>query len=64
VTSAKHDWLEAFVRDRGGVAGAVNVLAETGELHLAAAMNIPDEVQEVVRRIPKGKGIARSPQVA
>lgn len=55
---SRQTWLEAFVRDHGGVAGTVHVLSETGELHLAAALNIPEKVQDVVRRIPKGKGMA------
>jgi hypothetical protein len=57
-TGSEQGWLEEFVRDRGGVAGTVHVLSETGELHLAAALNIPDKVQEIVRRIPRGKGMA------
>ena len=52
------DWLQAFLRDHGGVAGTVHVLAEAGDLELAAAVNIPGKVQEIVRRIPKGKGMA------
>jgi L-methionine (R)-S-oxide reductase len=51
-------WLEAFVRDHGGVAGTVHVRFDGGDLELAAALNIPEKVQEIVRRIPKGKGMA------
>jgi L-methionine (R)-S-oxide reductase len=57
-TGSTQAWLEEFVRDHGGVAGTVHVLSETGELHLAAALKIPEKVQEIVRRIPKGKGKA------
>jgi L-methionine (R)-S-oxide reductase len=57
-TGSRQRWLEAFVRDHGGVAGTVHVLSEAGELQLAAALNIPDKVQEIVRRIPRGKGMA------
>jgi L-methionine (R)-S-oxide reductase len=53
-----HDWLQAFLRDHGGVAGTVHVLSEADDLELAAAVNIPGKVQEIVRRIPKGKGMA------
>jgi L-methionine (R)-S-oxide reductase len=50
-------WLEAFVRDHGGVAGTVHVLS--GDvLELAAAVHIPEKVQRIVERIPKGKGMA------
>jgi hypothetical protein len=46
-TDSKQAWLEGLVRDQGGVAGTLHVLSETGELHLAAALNIPEKVQEM-----------------
>lgn len=55
-------WLEAFIRNHGGVAGTVHrTAAEGGDadvLHLAAAVNIPPKVQDVTRVIPRGKGMA------
>ena len=52
------EWLETFLRDHDGVAGTVHVLSGEGVLELAAAVRIPEKVQEIVRRIPKGKGMA------
>jgi len=52
------EWLETFLRDHDGVAGTVHVLSGEGALELAAAVRIPEKVQEIVRRIPKGKGMA------
>lgn len=40
------------------MAGTVHVRCGGGDLELAAALNIPEKVQEIVRRIPKGKGMA------
>jgi hypothetical protein len=51
-------WLEAFIRDHGGVAGTVHERVDDATLALTAAVNIPPPVQEIVRRIPKGKGMA------
>lgn len=51
-------WLEAYLRDHDGIAGTVHVLSAEGVLQLAAAVRIPEKVQEIVRRIPKGKGMA------
>lgn len=51
-------WLESFVREQGGVAGTVHVREPGSDLELAAALNIPAQVQEVVRSIPLGKGMA------
>ncbi|HEV7502648.1 MAG TPA: GAF domain-containing protein [Vicinamibacteria bacterium] len=51
-------WLERFLRDHGGVAGTVHVRPPDGDLSLAAAVNIPPPVQEIVRHIPIGKGMA------
>ena len=51
-------WLEAFVRDQGGVAGTVHQRIDAETLVLAASVNIPPPVQQIVGRIPKGKGMA------
>lgn len=51
-------WLEAFLSAHEGVAGTVHVRPAGGDLELAAAVNIPEAVQEIVRRIPRGKGMA------
>ena len=51
-------WLEKFIRDNDGVAGTVHQRLDADNLSLAAAVNIPPPVQEIVRRIPKGKGMA------
>ena len=51
-------WLEAFLQDHGGVAGTVHVRPPDGDLELAAAVNIPQVVRDIVRRIPQGKGMA------
>ncbi len=51
-------WLASFVRDHGGVAGTVHVREAGSDLQLGAALNIPEKVQEIVRTIPIGKGMA------
>ena len=51
-------WLEAFIRDNDGIAGTVHQRVDADNLALAAAVNIPPPVQEIVKRIPKGKGMA------
>src|SRR4030095_7013482 len=56
--STTQSWLEQFIRDHGGVAGTVHQRVDADNLALAAAVNIPPPVQEIVRRIPKGKGMA------
>jgi len=50
-------WLQEFVRGNGGAAGTVHRV-EGGELVLDAAFNIPEPVQRVTARIPRGKGMA------
>jgi hypothetical protein len=50
-------WLRSFVQRNGGVAGTVH-LRDSGDLGLKAAVNIPPKVVEIVRSIPKGKGMA------
>jgi L-methionine (R)-S-oxide reductase len=55
--SSVQTWLENFVREQGGAAGTVH-LYEPGGLRLAAAVNIPPKVQEIVAWVPSGKGMA------
>ena len=54
---ALQSWLAGFISEAGGVAGTVH-LHEQGGLRLAAAVNIPTKVQEVVAWVPSGKGMA------
>lgn len=50
-------WLEAFLAQRGGVAGSIH--RRRGEqLELAAHVRLPPPVVEKTRYIPKGKGMA------
>lgn len=55
-------WLEQFLATQGGVAGTVHY-EEGGDLVLAAAHNIPPEVQRVVAHVRRGKGMAGKAQV-
>jgi hypothetical protein len=57
-TDAAQPWLEAFLREHGGVAGTVHRATPDGALALAAAVNIPPPVREIVRVVPRGKGMA------
>jgi len=50
-------WLETFLAQYQGAAGTVH-LFENGGLRLAAAINIPPQVQQVVAWVPNGKGMA------
>jgi L-methionine (R)-S-oxide reductase len=50
-------WLEAFLAQRGGVAGSVHCLRGQ-QLELAAHVRLPPPVVEKTRQIPKGKGMA------
>jgi hypothetical protein len=50
-------WLRGFITRNGGVAGTIH-LRDSGDLALKAAVNIPPKVAEIVRTIPKGKGMA------
>jgi hypothetical protein len=50
-------WLATFLKDAGSVAGTVH-LHQDGGLRLAAAVNIPPKVQEIVAWVPNGKGMA------
>jgi hypothetical protein len=51
-------WLEKFLADHDGVAGTAHRCTTDDELELIAAVNIPPPVQELVRRVPRGKGMA------
>jgi L-methionine (R)-S-oxide reductase len=53
----KQEALAAWIRDAGGVAGTLHIVA-ADELELVAAHNIPEKVIAVTRVIPKGKGMA------
>jgi hypothetical protein len=50
-------WLRTFLARHGGTSGTVH-LTDGDVLRLAAAVNIPDKVQEVTRVIPRGRGMA------
>ena len=50
-------WLEKFLAIYQGAAGTIH-LFENGGLRLAAAINIPPQVQQVVAWVPNGKGMA------
>ncbi len=50
-------WLQSFVKDHHATAGTLHIF-ENGGLRLAAAVNIPPPVQEVVAWVPNGKGMA------
>lgn len=55
--STLEQWLRDYVGRHGGVAGTVHL--HGGEmLQLKAAVNIPPKVLDIVRAIPKGKGMA------
>ena len=50
-------WLRGYIERNGGVAGTIH-LRGAGDLELKASVNIPPKVVEIVRTIPKGKGMA------
>jgi hypothetical protein len=54
----QQSWLQQFIRDNGGIAGTVHRRSGPDELALAAAVNIPEPVKNIVRRVPRGKGMA------
>ena len=51
------EWLAIYLQHVGGVAGTVHLRQGDG-LALAAALNIPPQVVEVVRWVPRGKGMS------
>ncbi|CAL9658205.1 hypothetical protein SUDANB126_06890 [Streptomyces sp. enrichment culture] len=50
-------WLRQWITAHGGVAGTVHA-RQGDEMRLTAAVNIPPQVVEIVRVVPKGKGMA------
>ena len=57
-TAPDHEsWLRAFVEQNGAVAGTIHLRGPEA-LALAAAVNIPPKVREIVAVIPRGKGMA------
>jgi hypothetical protein len=50
-------WLQKFLAQHQGTAGTIHVYENDG-LKLAAAINIPAPVQQIVAWVPKGKGMA------
>ena len=56
-SSAMQEWLRSYIETTGGVAGTVHLRRGDG-LALAAAVNIPPPVADVVRWVPWGKGMA------
>jgi L-methionine (R)-S-oxide reductase len=50
-------WLQCFVGEHSAAAGTVH-LFENGGLKLAASVNIPPPVQQIVAWVPNGKGMA------
>lgn len=51
-------WLEKFLADHGGIAGTVHRRSAPDELELVAAVRIPPPVQQIVAKVPRGKGMA------
>jgi L-methionine (R)-S-oxide reductase len=56
-SSDLEQWLRAYVQRHGGVAGTIHLRGESA-LELKAQINIPPKVVEIVRQIPRGKGMA------
>jgi len=54
---AVQSWLADFLNGAGAAAGTVH-LHTGGGLRLAAAVNIPQPVQQAVQWVPSGKGMA------
>lgn len=50
-------WLVGFLARNGGASGTVH-LCRDGGLRLAAAVNIPEKVRQIVEWVPWGKGMA------
>lgn len=51
------EWLGLLLSDMGAIAGTVHVCEDQG-LRLAAAVNIPDVVQQTITWVPSGRGMA------
>lgn len=56
--AADQSFLELFLRTHHGVAGTVHRVTGPQLLGMTAAHNIPPKVQDIVRTIPLGKGMA------
>ena len=61
-------WLDAFLARHGGVAGTVHRTrpapgSTEGDLVLVAWSRLPPQVVEIVRHVPRGKGMAGRAQV-
>jgi hypothetical protein len=56
-TNAIEAWLRQWLTKNAGVAGTVH-LRQGDDLILSAAVNIPPPVVEIVKSVPKGKGMA------
>ena len=56
-TTVHAEWLLKFVERHGGVSGTIHLI-EGEILTLAAALNIPSHVRELVAQIPRGRGMA------
>ena len=50
-------WLERFLAQQAATSGTIHLVRDGG-LRLAAAVNIPPAVQQVVAWVPNGKGMA------
>lgn len=50
-------WLAGFLARNGGASGTVHLYRDGG-LRLAAAVNIPEKVRQIVEWVPWGKGMA------
>jgi L-methionine (R)-S-oxide reductase len=57
-TAEQQTWLETFIKQHDGIAGTIHLRSGPDELALAAAVNIPDVVRNIVARVPRGKGMA------
>ena len=51
-------WLETFIRRHQGIAGSVHRRSGPDELALVATVNIPEVVKNIVKTVPRGKGMA------
>ena len=57
MTQKLDNWLAEFIAQQGAVSGTVHI-HEDGVLKLAAAVNIPEKVRQIVATVPYGKGMA------
>ena len=59
---AAQRWLENFLSRHGGVAGTIH-RERDGDLYLVAAHNIPENVLQIVKHVPRRKGMAGQAQM-